>query len=50
VIRADGSDLRSIRQPEDLDNVHPAWSPNGRSTVFTSGMKDSSFLQVFHLA
>jgi hypothetical protein len=49
-MRADGCDLRSIRQPEDLDNGHPDWSPNGRSIVSMSGMKDSSFLQVFHLA
>jgi Tol biopolymer transport system component len=37
VMNADGSNLRSIVQPEGIDNQHPAWSRDGQSIVFTSG-------------
>jgi dipeptidyl aminopeptidase/acylaminoacyl peptidase len=33
IIESDGSMLGSIRQPEDTDNVHPAWSPGGRTHI-----------------
>jgi Tol biopolymer transport system component len=50
VINADGSGIRKIAQPEATDNVHPAWSPDGRSIVFTSGMKDAGALLRFTFA
>src|SRR5690349_20315621 len=36
VMAADDSHPRPIRQPSGADNVHSAWSPNGRSIAFTS--------------
>jgi Tol biopolymer transport system component len=47
---ADGSMLRPILQPEGDDNVHPAWSPDARSIVFTSGRDSKSALYVFEMA
>jgi Tol biopolymer transport system component len=47
VIDAEGGDIREIAQPESVDNVHPAWSPDGRSLVFTSGEGKSGALWRF---
>jgi Tol biopolymer transport system component len=49
VMNADGSDLTPIGQPVNVDNVHPAWSPDGRSIVFTSGAESSGALYIFDL-
>jgi len=50
IMNADGSALQPIRQPIGRDNVHPAWSPDGRSIVFTSGRGAGSSLYVFDTA
>jgi TolB protein len=47
IMNADGSGLSRIAQPENTDNVHPAWSPDGRSVVFTSGREKSGGLWRF---
>jgi Tol biopolymer transport system component len=47
VMNVDGSGIRKISQPENSDNVHPAWSPDGRSIVFTSGENRSGALWRF---
>jgi len=47
VMGADGGDVRPIRQPTGADNVHPAWSPDSRSIVFTSGMGEAGALWHF---
>jgi len=37
VMDAAGGDVQVIPQPREVDNVHPAWSPDGGAIVFTSG-------------
>lgn len=49
VMSADGSMVRPIRQFYGNDNVHPAWSPDGRSIVFTSGKGMGSSLHLFDI-
>jgi TolB protein len=46
LIDADGARLQRIQQQEG-DNVHPAWSPDGRSIVFTAGRDNGSALWRF---
>jgi len=50
VMDAEGGDIREIAQPENADNVHPAWSPDGRGLVFTSGEGKSGALWRFAFA
>ena len=49
VMDADGSDLAPISQPANVENVHPAWSPDGRSIVFTSGTEADGALYIVDL-
>jgi Tol biopolymer transport system component len=49
VMNADGSDLAPINQPANVDNVHPAWSPDGRSIVFTAGTDADGALYIVDL-
>jgi Tol biopolymer transport system component len=46
LIDADGERVQRIQQQEG-DNVHPAWSPDGRSIVFTAGRDNGSALWRF---
>ena len=50
VIDLDGSSIRPIQQPEAVDNVHPIWSPDGASIVFSSGIEKSGALWKFAFA
>jgi Tol biopolymer transport system component len=50
IMDVDGSMLRPILQPPGDDNVHPAWSPDARSIVFTSGRDSKSALYIFEMA
>jgi TolB protein len=50
IMNTDGGDIREIAQPDNADNVHPAWSPDGRSLVFTSGEGKSGALWHFTFA
>ena len=45
-----GNPARPIRQPAGADNVHPAWSPDGHSIVFTSGKGEAGALWRFSSA
>jgi Tol biopolymer transport system component len=50
VIGTDGLAPQPIVQPEGIDNVHPCWSADGTSIVFTSGKGNDSCLYVCDLA
>src|SRR5258708_23406198 len=50
IMNADGSDTAPISQPANIDNVHPALSPDGHSIVFTSGTETDGALYIFDLS
>ena len=50
IMEADGSNPQPIHQPDGIDNVHPAWSPDRRRIVFTSGKGAEGAICAFDLA
>jgi Tol biopolymer transport system component len=49
-VKADGSDLRRLTAGNDASNKeHPAWTPDGKTLVFASNMKDMKTTQLYVL-
>src|SRR5579872_2935404 len=49
-VRADGSDLRKLTAGNDASNKeHPCWTPDGKTLVFASNLKDLKTSQIYVL-